>query len=60
MAPESSKVSVLLGSLDFNPDIGQKTVIVANSAQEVEDMFKVTWSLQSYHMLYCTSSVLSL
>ncbi|XP_039664374.1 putative ATP-dependent RNA helicase TDRD12 isoform X1 [Perca fluviatilis] len=40
MTLESSKVSVLLGALDFNPDVGQKTVIIANSAQDVEDVFK--------------------
>lgn len=41
MTLESSKTSVLLGALDFNPDVGQKTLIVANSAQEVEDVFRV-------------------
>lgn len=41
MTSESSKISELLGALDFNPDVGQKTLIVANSAQEVEDVFKV-------------------
>lgn len=41
MTLESSKISVLLGALDFNPDVGQKTLIVAGSAQEVEDVFKV-------------------
>uniref|UniRef100_A0A3B5A0V1 RNA helicase n=1 Tax=Stegastes partitus TaxID=144197 RepID=A0A3B5A0V1_9TELE len=41
MTLESSKISVLLGTLDFNPDVGQKTLIVANSVQEVEDVFKV-------------------
>ncbi|XP_039989883.1 putative ATP-dependent RNA helicase TDRD12 isoform X2 [Xiphias gladius] len=40
MTSESSKISELLGALDFNPDVGQKTLIVANSAQEVEDVFK--------------------
>ncbi|KAK5866824.1 hypothetical protein PBY51_011368 [Eleginops maclovinus] len=40
MTVESSKISVLLGALDFNPDVGQKTLIVAESAQEVEDVFK--------------------
>ncbi|XP_059190875.1 putative ATP-dependent RNA helicase TDRD12 [Centropristis striata] len=40
MTLESSKVSVLLGALDINPDVGQKTLIVANSAMEVEDVFK--------------------
>lgn len=32
---------MLLGALDFNPSVGQKTVIVANTAQEVEEVFKV-------------------
>lgn len=41
MTLESSKISVLLGALDFNPSVGQKTVIVANAAQEVEEVFKV-------------------
>ncbi|KAI9547393.1 hypothetical protein NQZ68_016942 [Dissostichus eleginoides] len=40
MTVENNKISVLLGSLDFNSDVGQKTLIVANSAQEVEDVFK--------------------
>ncbi|XP_037622451.1 putative ATP-dependent RNA helicase TDRD12 isoform X4 [Sebastes umbrosus] len=40
MTLESSKMSVLLGPLDFTPKVGQKTLIVANSAQEVEDVFK--------------------
>ncbi|XP_044049258.1 putative ATP-dependent RNA helicase TDRD12 isoform X2 [Siniperca chuatsi] len=40
MTLENSKISVLLGALDFNPNLGQKTLIVANSAQEVEDVFK--------------------
>ena len=41
MTVENNKISVLLGSLDFNSDVGQKTLIVAKSAQEVEDVFKV-------------------
>ncbi|KAM4734527.1 putative ATP-dependent RNA helicase TDRD12 [Anableps anableps] len=40
MTLESNKISALLGALDFSPDVGQKTLIVANSAQEVEDVFK--------------------
>ncbi|KAM3609762.1 uncharacterized protein V6R79_019935 [Siganus canaliculatus] len=40
MTLESSKISVLLGALDFNPDVGQKTLIVTGSAQEVEDVFQ--------------------
>lgn len=42
MTLESSKISVLLAALDFNPDVSQKTLIIANSAQEVEDVFKVS------------------
>lgn len=41
MALESSKISVLLGALDLNPDDGQKTVIITKCAQEVEDVFQV-------------------
>ncbi|XP_062246116.1 putative ATP-dependent RNA helicase TDRD12 [Platichthys flesus] len=40
MTLESSKISELLGMLDFSPDVGQKTLIIANCAQEVEDVFK--------------------
>ncbi|XP_034077670.1 putative ATP-dependent RNA helicase TDRD12 [Gymnodraco acuticeps] len=40
MTVENDKISVLLDSLDFNSDVGQKTLIVAKSAQEVEDVFK--------------------
>ncbi|XP_047451385.1 putative ATP-dependent RNA helicase TDRD12 isoform X2 [Mugil cephalus] len=40
MTFESSKISVLLGTLDFNPDVGQKTLVVVDSVQEVEDVFK--------------------
>lgn len=50
MTLESSKMSVLLGPLDFTPKVGQKTLIVANSAQEVEDVFKVKRQLP--FMLY--------
>ncbi|XP_005936446.1 putative ATP-dependent RNA helicase TDRD12 isoform X2 [Haplochromis burtoni] len=40
MTLDISKISVLLGTLGFSPDVGQKTLIVANSFQEVEDVFK--------------------
>ncbi|XP_061578783.1 putative ATP-dependent RNA helicase TDRD12 [Cololabis saira] len=40
MTLENSKISGMLGMLDFSPDVCQKTVIVANSVQEVEDVFK--------------------
>lgn len=42
MTVESSKMPALLGVLDFNPAVGQKSLIVTNSAQEVEEVFKVT------------------
>uniref|UniRef100_A0A3Q3J0H7 RNA helicase n=1 Tax=Monopterus albus TaxID=43700 RepID=A0A3Q3J0H7_MONAL len=45
---ESSKISVMLGALEFNPDISQKTLIVASSAQEVEDVFKVMKSKSTF------------
>lgn len=48
MTLESSKISVLLGVLDFNPDVGQKTLIVTNSSQEVEDVFKVKQQPELY------------
>uniref|UniRef100_A0A3B3WQU8 RNA helicase n=1 Tax=Poecilia mexicana TaxID=48701 RepID=A0A3B3WQU8_9TELE len=40
MTIESNKISALLGVLDFSPEVGQKTLIVTNSAEEVEDVFK--------------------
>ncbi|KAM8893221.1 putative ATP-dependent RNA helicase TDRD12 [Spinachia spinachia] len=52
MTLESSKISVLLGALDFNPVVGQKTVIVTNSAAEVEDVFKAV----SNRSVFCLKS----
>uniref|UniRef100_A0A3Q2XDI4 RNA helicase n=1 Tax=Haplochromis burtoni TaxID=8153 RepID=A0A3Q2XDI4_HAPBU len=48
MTLDISKISVLLGTLGFSPDVGQKTLIVANSFQEVEDVFKVTHGLSVF------------
>ncbi|XP_078139145.1 uncharacterized protein tdrd12 [Centroberyx gerrardi] len=48
LALESSKVSVLLGALDFSPDVGQKTLVVANSAEEVEDVFKAVSNTSAF------------
>jgi len=47
MTLESNKISALLDVLDFSPDIGQKTLIVANCVQEVEDVFNVSFSYTS-------------
>ncbi|XP_026220621.1 putative ATP-dependent RNA helicase TDRD12 isoform X1 [Anabas testudineus] len=52
MTPETSKLSVLLGALDFNPDVGQKTLIVANFAQEVEDVFKAVSNNSAFCLKY--------
>ncbi len=35
------KISVLLGSLDFHPPKPQKTLIITNSAEETEHVYKV-------------------
>uniref|UniRef100_A0A3Q3EIQ7 RNA helicase n=1 Tax=Labrus bergylta TaxID=56723 RepID=A0A3Q3EIQ7_9LABR len=51
MTLESSKISVLLSSLDFNPDVGQKTLIVANSAQEVENVFKAVSNKSAFCLM---------
>ncbi|XP_019712491.1 putative ATP-dependent RNA helicase TDRD12 isoform X2 [Hippocampus comes] len=40
MTLESGKISTLLSALDFSPDAGQKTIIICNSAEEVEDVHK--------------------
>ncbi|KAM8861059.1 putative ATP-dependent RNA helicase TDRD12 [Synchiropus picturatus] len=45
---ESSKISVLLGSLDFSPDVGQKTLVIANSPKEAEEVFKAVSSKSAF------------
>ncbi|XP_076588920.1 putative ATP-dependent RNA helicase TDRD12 [Chaetodon auriga] len=45
---ENSKISALLGALDFNPDVCQKTLILSNSAQEVDDVFKAVSSQSGF------------
>ncbi|XP_075884804.1 putative ATP-dependent RNA helicase TDRD12 isoform X2 [Nelusetta ayraudi] len=51
MALESSKVSVLLGTLDLKPDVGQKTVIITGSAQEVEHVFQAVRSKSAFCLM---------
>ncbi|XP_034031444.1 putative ATP-dependent RNA helicase TDRD12 [Thalassophryne amazonica] len=41
MSSDTNNISVMLGALDFNPDVGQKTLIIAQSAEEVENICKV-------------------
>ncbi|XP_043979981.1 putative ATP-dependent RNA helicase TDRD12 isoform X3 [Gambusia affinis] len=48
MTVESNKISALLGVLDFSPEVGQKTLIVANSAEEVEDVFKAVGNKSAF------------
>uniref|UniRef100_A0A8C7VEY2 RNA helicase n=1 Tax=Oncorhynchus mykiss TaxID=8022 RepID=A0A8C7VEY2_ONCMY len=37
---DCTKISVLLGALDFTPDVAQKTLVITNSAEEAENVFK--------------------
>ncbi|XP_071316534.1 putative ATP-dependent RNA helicase TDRD12 isoform X3 [Trachinotus anak] len=48
MTLENSKISELLGMLDFNPVVSQKTLIITNSAQEVEDVFKAVGNKSAF------------
>ncbi|XP_030648181.1 LOW QUALITY PROTEIN: putative ATP-dependent RNA helicase TDRD12 [Chanos chanos] len=47
---DSSKTSVLLSSLDFNPSLPQKTLIIANSPEEVEHVHKVVTSTSAFSL----------
>ncbi|XP_053341877.1 putative ATP-dependent RNA helicase TDRD12 [Clarias gariepinus] len=40
MCLDCNKTSVLLGSLDFSPSVPQKTLLITNSAEEVEHVYK--------------------
>ncbi|XP_028323666.1 putative ATP-dependent RNA helicase TDRD12 isoform X3 [Gouania willdenowi] len=48
MTQQSNKISVLSGMLDLNPEVGQKTLIITNSCQEVEDVFKAVSSKSAF------------
>ncbi|XP_061078515.1 putative ATP-dependent RNA helicase TDRD12 [Conger conger] len=37
---DCTKVSVLLGTLDFTPEVSQKTLIITNTVEEVEHVFQ--------------------
>lgn len=41
MCLEDTKIPWLLRMLDFTPDVAHKTLVIANSAEEVEHVFKV-------------------
>uniref|UniRef100_A0A672K345 RNA helicase n=1 Tax=Sinocyclocheilus grahami TaxID=75366 RepID=A0A672K345_SINGR len=46
---DCDKISVLLGSLDFHPPKPQKTLIITNSAEETEHVYKVRNSTNHTH-----------
>ncbi|XP_074533971.1 putative ATP-dependent RNA helicase TDRD12 [Halichoeres trimaculatus] len=48
MTLESSKISVLLSALDFSPVVRQKTLIITNSAREVDDVFKAVTNKSAF------------
>ncbi|XP_036391490.1 putative ATP-dependent RNA helicase TDRD12 [Megalops cyprinoides] len=45
---DCTKISVLLSALDFIPDVAQKTLIVTNSAKEVEHVYKAVINTSAY------------
>ncbi|CAL1592069.1 unnamed protein product [Knipowitschia caucasica] len=40
MSLESSKIDVLLSTLDFSPEVGLKTLIITSSPREADDVFE--------------------
>uniref|UniRef100_A0A3B4E274 RNA helicase n=1 Tax=Pygocentrus nattereri TaxID=42514 RepID=A0A3B4E274_PYGNA len=52
---DCNKTSVLLSSLDFSPSVPQKTLVITNSAEEVEHVYKVhntaAFSLKAHERL---------
>ncbi|KAK7891073.1 hypothetical protein WMY93_023036 [Mugilogobius chulae] len=50
MSLESSKTNVLLGTLDFNPDIGLKTIIITSSPREADDVFEAVSNKSAFCM----------
>ncbi|KAJ8407914.1 hypothetical protein AAFF_G00269580 [Aldrovandia affinis] len=45
---DCTKVSVLHGALDFIPDVAQKTLIITNSVEEVEHVFKAVTNTAAF------------
>uniref|UniRef100_A0A3B3CSD5 RNA helicase n=1 Tax=Oryzias melastigma TaxID=30732 RepID=A0A3B3CSD5_ORYME len=48
MTVESMKISVLMGVLDFSPLVCQKTLIIANSSQDVDYVYEVIHSKSAF------------
>ncbi|KAI4902699.1 hypothetical protein NFI96_028973 [Prochilodus magdalenae] len=47
---DCNKTSVLLSSLDFSPSVPQKTVIITNSAEEVEHVYKAVSNTAAFSL----------
>uniref|UniRef100_A0A8C8IWU4 RNA helicase n=1 Tax=Oncorhynchus tshawytscha TaxID=74940 RepID=A0A8C8IWU4_ONCTS len=47
---DCTKISVLLGALDFTPDVAQKTLVITNSAEEAENVFKAVSNTSAFSL----------
>uniref|UniRef100_A0A4W5N9Z9 RNA helicase n=1 Tax=Hucho hucho TaxID=62062 RepID=A0A4W5N9Z9_9TELE len=47
---DCTKTSVLLGVLDFTPDVAQKTLVITNSAEEAEHVFKAVSNTSAFSL----------
>uniref|UniRef100_A0A674AVB2 RNA helicase n=1 Tax=Salmo trutta TaxID=8032 RepID=A0A674AVB2_SALTR len=47
---DCTKISVLLGALDFTPDVAQKTLVITNSSEEAEHVFKAVSSTSAFSL----------
>ncbi|CAB1322821.1 unnamed protein product [Coregonus sp. 'balchen'] len=47
---DCTKISVLLGALDFTPDMAQKTLVITNSVEEVEHVFKAVSNTSAFSL----------
>ncbi|XP_062857583.1 putative ATP-dependent RNA helicase TDRD12 [Trichomycterus rosablanca] len=50
MCLDCNKASVLLSSLDFSPSVPQKTLLIANSAEEVENIYKTVSNTAAFSL----------
>ncbi|CDQ65338.1 unnamed protein product [Oncorhynchus mykiss] len=47
---DCTKISVLLGALDFTPDVAQKTLVITNSTEEAENVFKAVSNTSAFSL----------
>ncbi|XP_038872845.1 putative ATP-dependent RNA helicase TDRD12 [Salvelinus namaycush] len=47
---DCTKISILLGALDFTPDVAQKTLVITNSAEEAEHVFKAVSNTSAFSL----------